>query len=76
MILLILITCLLNSVLKIIIIIVMVIYILTCITSGSERVNLLTPRSDQFINSPYIFNTLSGRQVMRIKKIINYGILS
>ena len=27
--------------------------------------------SDQHINSPYNFNTLSSRQVMRIKKIIN-----
>ena len=30
------------------------------------------PRSDQFINYPDNFNTLSSRQVMRIKKIINY----
>ena len=29
--------------------------------------NLLTPGSDQYINSPYNFNTLSSRQVMRIK---------
>ena len=34
--------------------------------------------SDLFIhvNSPYNFNTLSSRQVIRIKKIIHYGILS
>ena len=31
----------------------------------------LTSRSDQHINSPYHFNTLSSRQVMRIKKFIN-----
>ena len=31
----------------------------------------LPPRSDQYINSPYNFNTMSSRQVMRIKKIIN-----
>ena len=30
-----------------------------------------TTRSDHFINSPYNFNTLLSRQVMRIKKIIN-----
>ena len=34
-------------------------------------VNPLTPRSDQYINSPYNFSTLSSRQVMRIEKIIN-----
>ena len=28
-------------------------------------VNPLTPKSDQYINSPYNFNTLSSRQVMR-----------
>ena len=33
--------------------------------------NPFTPRSDQHINSSYNFNTLSSRQVMRIKKIIN-----
>ena len=33
--------------------------------------NPLTPRSDQHMNSPYKFNTLSSRQVVRIKKIIN-----
>ena len=38
--------------------------------------NPFTPRSDQHINSPYNSNTLSRRQVMRIKKMINYGILS
>ena len=31
----------------------------TCI-----RINPLTPKSNQFINSPYNFNTLSSRQTM------------
>ena len=39
-------------------------------------VNPLTPRSYQYLNSPYSFNTLSSRQVMRITKIIIQGILS
>ena len=30
-----------------------------------------TPKGDQHMNSPYNFNTLSSRQVTRIKKIIN-----
>ena len=34
-------------------------------------VNPLSPRSDQYLNSPFNFNTLLSRQVMRIKKIIN-----
>ena len=34
------------------------------------RFNPFTPRSDQHIKSPYNFNTLSSRQVMRIEKII------
>ena len=32
---------------------------------------VLLPRSDQYINTPYDFNTMSSRQVIRIKKIIN-----
>ena len=28
------------------------------------------------VNSPYIFNTVSSRQVMRMKKIINWGMWS
>ena len=35
------------------------------------RVKPLTPRSDQYVNFPYNFNTQSRRQVTRIKKIIN-----
>ena len=38
-------------------------------------INPLTPRSDQCVKSPHNFNTLSSRQVIRIKKIINWGIL-
>ena len=41
------------------------------IFKDSQALNPLTPRSDQHINSPYDFNTLSSRQVMRIKKTIN-----
>ena len=33
--------------------------------------NPFIPMSDQCINSPYNFNTLSNRQVMRTKTIIN-----
>ena len=33
--------------------------------------NHLTPRSDHYINSSNNFNTLSSKQVMRIKRIIN-----
>ena len=36
-------------------------------------VNPLTPKSDQYITSPYNFNTLSSRQVMRIKKLSTRG---
>ena len=32
--------------------------------------NPFTPRSDQYINSPFHFNTLSSRKLTRIKKII------
>ena len=33
--------------------------------------NPFSPGNDQNLNSPYNFNTLSSRQVLRIKKIIN-----
>ena len=36
--------------------------------------NPLIPVSDQDIISPYNINTISNRQMMRIKKIINYRI--
>ena len=39
-------------------------------------VNPLTPMSDQDRISPYNINTISTRQVMRIKKNINLGIIS
>ena len=38
--------------------------------------NPLTPMSDQDRISPYNINTISSRQVMRIKKNINKGIIS
>ena len=44
------------------------------VTSGSQKVNPLTPRSDRYVNSPYIFNTVSSTQVTRMSKIINKGI--
>ena len=36
----------------------------------------LTPMSDQDKISPYNIDTISSRQVMRIKKNINQGIIS
>ena len=39
-----------------------------------DLVNPLTPMSDQDRISPYNINTILSRQVMRIKKNINYGI--
>ena len=38
--------------------------------------NTLTPMSDQDKISPYNIDTISSRQVMRIKKNINQGIVS
>ena len=40
------------------------------------RVNPLTLMSDKDIISPYTVNTISTRQVMRIKKTNNMGITS
>ena len=39
-----------------------------------NRINPLTPMSDQDGISPYYIYTISCRHVMRIKKNINYGI--
>ena len=39
-------------------------------------INLFTPTSDQDRISPYNINTISSRQVMRIEKNINHGIIS
>ena len=39
-------------------------------------INPLTPISDQDRISPYSINTISSRQVVRIKKYINLGIIS
>ena len=35
--------------------------------------NSLTPGSDRYVNSPCNLNRLSSRQVMRMKKIVNWG---
>ena len=40
------------------------------ITSGSRRVNLLTPKSDLHPISPYIITPKSNIKVMRIKDMI------
>ena len=40
------------------------------------RINPFTPTSDQDRISPYNIDTISSRQVMRIEKNINYGIIS
>ena len=49
--------------------------ILTEILSEILTEILTTPGSDQYINSPKNFNTLPSKHVMRIKIIINYGVL-
>ena len=41
-----------------------------------EFINPFTPTSDQERISPYNINTISSRQVMRIEKNINRGIIS
>ena len=43
---------------------------------GIMGINLFTPTSDQDRISPYNINTTSSRQVMRIEKNINHGIIS
>ena len=54
--------------------------IITIITIISKvlrsQVNPLTPMSDEDRISPYNINTISSRQVVRIKKYINLGIVS
>ena len=42
----------------------------------SEPLHPLTPMSDQDWISPYYFKPTSSKQVMRVKKDINYGIIS
>ena len=44
--------------------------------SPESNVNPFNPTSDQERISPYNINTISSRQVMRIEKNINYGIIS
>ena len=46
------------------------------INSQILGVNPFTPTNDQDRISPYNINTISSRQVMRIEKNINYGIIS
>ena len=46
------------------------------LNSVVESVNPFTPRSDQYVNSLYNFSALPSRQAMRIKKLINWDILS
>ena len=41
-----------------------------------ELINPFTPTSDQDRISPYNVNIISSRQVMRIEKNINHGIIS
>ena len=43
---------------------------------NSDTFNPFTPTSDQDRISPNNINTISSRQVMRIEKNINYGIIS
>ena len=38
-------------------------------------VHPFTSRSDQKVITPYIINTLITRQVMKVKKLINWGML-
>ena len=45
-------------------------------TQTSFELNPFTPTSDQDRISHYNINTISSRQVMRIEKNINYGIIS
>ena len=46
------------------------------VTHRNQIVNPFTPTSDQDRISPYNINTISSRQVMRIEKNINHGIIS
>ena len=46
------------------------------IAKGTRMFKPFTPTSDQDRISPYNINTISSRQVMRIEKNINYGIIS
>ena len=43
---------------------------------GNRMFNPFTPTSDRDRISPYNINTISSRQVMGIKKNINYGVIS
>ena len=50
-----------------------------CVVMDRDEVDVLSPfnhTSDQDRISPYNINTISSRQVMRIEKNINHGIVS
>ena len=51
-------------------------YVWDELSSFFSQLNPFTPTSDQDRISPYNINTISSRQVMRIEKNINYGIIS
>ena len=51
-------------------------YIIIAINFRMKRLNPFTPTSDRDRISPYNINTISSRQVMRIEKNINHGIIS
>ena len=38
-------------------------------------INTFAVRGDEYIDTPYNFNTLAGRQVMRIKKKYQLGVI-
>ena len=50
-----------------------------CVVMDRDEVDVLnpfTPTSDQDRISPYNINTISSRQVMRIEKNVNHGMIS
>ena len=51
-------------------------YVIDDFDSFVYILNPFTPTSDQDRISPYNINTISSRQVMRIEKNVNHGIIS
>ena len=43
--------------------------------NSNNLFDLLTPRSDKHVTSPYSIRTLFSKQVMRILKLIKYKVL-
>ena len=43
--------------------------------NSNNLFDLLTPRSDKHVTSPYSIRTLFSKQVMRILKLIRYKVL-